>query len=266
LQSSIIEKSIAVLDVLGDAGRPMTFTDVVKASAFNKSTVHRLLSILTNEGLAQYDEGTRTYLLGSKLLQLARKARRGFEIQSVAFDEMQRLFALVQENVTIGVLQKHEVAYLRVIEAEYDWGLIQPPGMREPVHSTATGKALVAFLSPPLLSAWLDCHDFTRFTERTITSRAEFEVELDTVRAKGFAASDRENVDYVNGISAPIFNYLGEPIGALNIWAPTFRHVLSDLLKWSDELMAAAQRISEQIGGALDQDAKPRLAQGGGHV
>ena len=72
--SSIITKSITLLDMLGSSGRPLTFTDIVKQSEFNKSTVHRLLAILSNEGLVNYNDTNRTYMLGHKLLQLARKA------------------------------------------------------------------------------------------------------------------------------------------------------------------------------------------------
>lgn len=246
LQSSIIEKSIAVLEVIGDANRPQTFTEIVKASAFNKSTVHRLLSILTTEGLVQHDEGTKTYLLGPKLLQLAKKAWRGFDIQAIALDDMVRLHEVARENVSVGVLQGGEVVHLRMIESQFHWGI--SPVMREPAHSTATGKAIVAFLPPEILSAWLDRHDLVRSTRRTITFRKAFERELARVRENGVATSDREEMDYVVGIAAPIFNFLEEPVAALNIWAPTNRCSLPDLLAWSDDLKSAADHVSKLIG------------------
>jgi DNA-binding IclR family transcriptional regulator len=254
LQSSIIQKSVAILEVLSNANRPQTFTDIQKSSTFNKSTVHRLLSILTTEGLVQFDPPSRTYLLGGKLLQLARNADHGFELHSIAFDEMLHLNVLTQENVTIGVLRGHEIVYLRVIDADYDWGMVQRPGRKEPVHSTATGKSIVAFLPPQVLNQWLDQHEFTAFTDRTITSRTAFEVELEEVRNQGFSTSHRETDEYVNGISAPIFNYVGEPVASLNIWAPNFRHSYSDLLDWVSELKAAANRVTERIGGVPGQE------------
>ena len=252
MQSSIIEKSIAILDVLGNSNRPLTFTEVVKASAFNKSTVHRLLSILTGEGLVQYDTSAKTYMLGHKLLQLARKAWRGFDVQVVALNDMLKLHEIVRENVSIGILQGSEVVHLRMIESEFHWGIIHPPVFREPAHTTATGKAIVAFLPPEIRSAWLDRQDFRPSTKRSITSRAAFEKELQKVRDNGFARTDREEMDYVVGIAAPVFNFLDEPIAALNIWAPTNRCALSDLLVWSDALKAAAGRVTKLIGGGND--------------
>ncbi len=248
--SSIIDKSVALMEVLGDASRPLGFTALVNASGLNKSSVHRLLTILIGHRLVQYDKRSKTYLLGPKLLQLAKKARSGYDLQSVAFDEMQDLYQKFQENVTLGILKGSFVAYIRTIEAYHDWSVMQAPDLREPFHSTATGKVLVAFLSAKARTVLLDDYSFTRFTERTIVTREAFEEELAGIRYRGFATSDRENVAYVNGIAAPIFNYIGEPIAALNVWAPAFRHDLTVLLGWVDALKSAANRISETIGSS----------------
>ncbi len=248
MSSSIIDKAVLLLEVLGDANRPQSFTEIVTASGLNKSSVHRLLTLLTEHRFVQYEERKRAYALGPKLLELARKARSGYDLQSVAFDEMQELYRSYQENVTLGILKSGTVAYVRTIEAYHDWSIVQAPGMREPFHSTATGKALVAFLPDKARSSLLKDYEFSRFTERTITNRDDFEAELERIRRRGYAISDRENVDYVNGIATPIFNYVGEPIAALNIWAPAFRHQLDQLLEWVDDLQAACRRISETIG------------------
>ena len=247
-QSSIITKSIEILDLLGDVSRPQTFTEIVRRSEFNKSTVHRLLSILISEQLVAYNEPTKTYMLGNKLLRLARKAWRGFDIQTIALDEMLELNKLCAENVSIGLLLGNEVLHLRMIESELHWGIVHPPVFSEPAHTTATGKAIAAYLPAPTLEAWLNQYTFTRSTKRSITDRDKFEKELKTVRKKGYATTDREEMDYVVGIAAPIFNFLNEPIAALNIWAPTNRCRIDDLLKWSDDMVSSANRVSKLIG------------------
>ena len=247
-QSSIIEKSIAVLEVLAEGSRPLTFTEIVRSSDFNKSTVHRLLAILTNQGLINYNETSKTYMLGYRLLHLARKAWRGFDLQAIALDEMLRLNSLSGENISVGILTGNEVMHLRMIESQHQWGIVHPPVFNEPVHTTATGKAIMAFLPPKILANWLDQCDFKPHTRRSITKRELFVKELKKIRKKGYASADRENMDYVVGIAAPIFNFLNEPIAALNIWAPTNRCSVKDLLNWSDQLVTSAEQISKLIG------------------
>lgn len=246
--SSIISKSIQLLDLLGNVSRPQTFTEIVRRSEFNKSTVHRLLGILINEELIIYNQANKTYMLGNKLLRLARKAWRGFDIQAIALDEMLKLNQLCRENVSIGLLLGNEVLHLRMIESELHWGIVHPPVFNEPAHTTATGKAIAAFLPPPILDAWLSQYEFKRSTKRSISNREKFEKELRTVRKNGYATTDREEMDYVVGIAAPVFNFLDEPVAALNIWAPTNRCKLSDLKQWSEPLISSADHISGLIG------------------
>ncbi len=247
-QSSIIEKSIVLLDVLGDVSRPLTFTEIVKASDFNKSTVHRLLSILTRQGLINYNEAAKTYMLGHKLLQFARKAWRGFDLQTLALDEMLQLNALSGENVSIGMLTGNEVMHLRMIESQHAWGIVHPPVFNEPAYTTATGKAILAFLSTKIFDNWLDQCEFKRRTKWSIIERELFLKEMKRIRKRGYATCDREDMDYIVGIAAPVFNFLNEPIAAINIWAPTNRCSVKNLTRWSDEIVAAAARISKLIG------------------
>ena len=258
-QSSIITKSIELLDLLGDVSRPQTFTEIVRRSEFNKSTVHRLLSILISEQLVTYNESNKTYMLGNKLLRLARKAWRGFDIQTIALDEMLRLNQLCSENVSIGLLLGNEVLHLRMIESELHWGIVHPPVFNEPAHTTATGKAIAAYFPPPTLDAWLSQYPFTRSTRRSITDRAKFEKELKAVRKNGYAITDREEMDYVVGIAAPIFNFLDEPIAALNIWAPTNRCAINDLLKWSDAIVSSSKQVSKLIGCDFDNEKQEKV-------
>ena len=248
-QSSIIEKSIALLDVLGEVTRPLTFTEIVKTSDFNKSTVHRLLAILTRQGLINYNETNKTYMLGHKLLQLARKAWRGFDLQTWASDEMVRLNTISGENVSIGILSGNEVVHLHMIESQHHWGIVHPPVFDEPAHTTATGKAIVAFLPTTIFDNWLNQCSFQCRTKRSITDKNVFLKEMKRIRKRGYATCDREDLDYIVGIASPVFNFLNEPIASINIWAPTNRSSIKDLINWSDELVASAQRISKLIGG-----------------
>jgi DNA-binding IclR family transcriptional regulator len=72
--------------------------------------------------------------------------------------------------------------------------LASAPGVALPANCTATGKAMLASLSPEDLDARLAAAGtLTRLTPRSITSTRALKVELDTVRHKGFA-TDREEV------------------------------------------------------------------------
>jgi DNA-binding IclR family transcriptional regulator len=249
MQSSIVAKILALVTLVSETRTPLTFSELVAKSGFNKSTLHRLLAICTEEKLVQFDKGRKVYLMGSKVFDLVRNTYNNYDIQAVALGEMIQLHENFDGNVTIGVPNGMEVVYLRILEAKQSPGHIQRPGMREPVHCSASGKALLAFLPDAVIHSKLSGYDFTPFTERTITDRDRFVAALNDVRSMGFAYNDREEYDHFHGISAPIFDYLGEPIAVLNIWTTYSQHPKSELMQWSSDLIKAAARVTALIGG-----------------
>ncbi|UWR23018.1 IclR family transcriptional regulator [Sulfitobacter sp. S190] len=249
MQSSIVHKLLALLSAVSAAQRPMTFTEIVDKTGMNKSTIHRLLSIGVDEQMLRFDEQRKVYLLGPRVFDLVRNAYNGYDIQAIALDEMVRLFDMFDVNVTIGVPSGNEVVYLRVLEAAQSMGGVQRPGMREPIHCSASGKALMAYYPEDVLRSNLKDYVFERFTERTVPDVETFRKELEFVRAQGFGRNDREEYDHFIGISSPIFNYMAEPIAVLNIWAVYPRHTIETLVGWSDELITSADRVTALIGG-----------------
>lgn len=253
MQSSIVQKLLTLLSAISEAQKPLTFSEIVDKTGLNKSTIHRLLAISVEERMVRFDSHRKVYFLGSRVFDLVRSAYNGYDIQAIALDEMVRLYEMYNVNVTIGIPSGHEVIYLRILESPQSLGGVQRPGMRDPVHCSASGKALLAFYPEQMLESLLKDYDFKRHTERTITSAVDFQAELEFVRKNGFGKNDREEFDHFLGISAPIFNYVSEPIAVLNIWSAYPRHSMQDLLSWSDELMASAAHVTDLIGGVAPQ-------------
>ncbi|WP_299153604.1 helix-turn-helix domain-containing protein [uncultured Tateyamaria sp.] len=148
MKSFIVQKLLSLVTVISEARTPLTFSELVAQTGLNKSTLHRLLSIAADEQLVQHVKESKVYLLGPKVFDLVRNAYAGYDIQAVALDEMMRLHGLFEGNLTLGVQNGTDVVYLRLIEAKGSLGGIQRPGMLEPVHCSASGKALMAYLPP----------------------------------------------------------------------------------------------------------------------
>lgn len=249
MKSSIVEKLLHILTLVSESKKPRTFSELVTDSGLHKSTLHRMLALGLQYEVLQYDEKNKAYLLGPKLFDLVKSAYQGYDIQIMALDEMMRLHKLVRQNVTIGVPVGSDTVYLRVLEAQQSLGPIPQPGMREPFHCSASGKALMAFRPDSAIKSKLDEYQFVKYTPKTITSARKFLNVLKEVRQLGYAANDREQYDHFVGISAPIFNYLSEPIAVLNIWSLHQQCPIGELEKWSEELMTSTARVTSLIGG-----------------
>ena len=79
-------------------------------------------------------------------------------------------------------------------------------GHRGELHSSASGKAFLAFLPRPAQDLLLSATTLTKFTHNTITTLAALKVELARVRRRGFSVNDEEVELGVRCIGAPIFD------------------------------------------------------------
>lgn len=249
----MISKAIKLLSIIGKTKYPMTFSDLVKESELNKSTVHRILNNLIEEQMVQFHQPMKVYLLGPKAFEMMKQAYGGYDLQALAIDGMMELQKITGRNVSISVLEGEYAVVLRAFDNSHSFAGRSRPGIREPLHVCAVGKVLVAFMPEPLFEAKFENYDFFSRSEYTISSLADFRKNLEKVRALGYATSDKEEYDYICGIAAPIFNYAGEVIAAINLWGTTEETSLSALEKHAELLTNTTQQISKLIGGATEQ-------------
>jgi DNA-binding IclR family transcriptional regulator len=86
---------------------------------------------------------------------------------------------------------------------------------------TAAGKAILAHLPTPRRNEILRQTEFERRTEHTITDSRQMREHLESVRERGYACSDEEEIKGIRAVGAPIFDYTGECLGSVSVSAPT---------------------------------------------
>jgi len=127
------------------------------------------------------------------------------------------------ETVHLGVLEEGEVLYIAKEESSQTIRMISYVGRRAPLHCTALGKVLLAYLAEEKRKKILGQKELLRFTKKTITDRKELEKELNKVKKQGFALDREENEKDVRCIAAPIKSYQGGVIAAISISGPVYR-------------------------------------------
>jgi DNA-binding IclR family transcriptional regulator len=117
-----------------------------------------------------------------------------------------------------------------------------------PLHATALGKAVLAYLADDVC-ADLISDGLPRLTGHTLSTAAKLKRELDTVRARGYAVEREEAVLGEAGVAAPIFDRSAAPVGAVGVAGPRER-----LLRRGSEpavaasVLEAARGISRDLG------------------
>jgi DNA-binding IclR family transcriptional regulator len=128
-------------------------------------------------------------------------------------------------------------------------------GTRNPLHSTAIGKAILAFLPLEERTTLLDRMILTRRTSNTITDKAVLVEHLDSVHAQGFAIDDIEEEEGLRCVGAPIFNHSRRAIAAVSISGPAYRLSIARLEELSKLVRKTAEVISIKLGHIPGQDS-----------
>jgi len=118
-------------------------------------------------------------------------------------------------------------------------------GTRAPVHSTAVGKALLAFQPDEVVDGVL-ARGLPASTPNTLTDARALRRELAAVRSRGYAIDDEESEVGLRSIAAPIRNDAGQVVASISIAGPAHRITKKALLRWARE---RSGRSAERLAG-----------------
>lgn len=221
-----------------------------------KSQVSRALKALAEEGVVERDPDTLEYRLGWRLFSLVARAVES-RLGRAAEPVMRALAAELEETCHLCVLRDGEVLTLLSVSGHsfrvHGW-----EGRGVPAACTSAGRVLLMDASPDELYVRFGAvgdlaPDFPRSVAHTLP---ELWIQIQRSRADGFARVYEEFEDGLSGVSAPVRDFRGRVVAALNISAPTER--IGDRLAAAGRITArAAQRVSAQLGWEGDLPELP---------
>jgi IclR family acetate operon transcriptional repressor len=245
-----VVKALRVLEFVAEHGHDVSLTTVCKRTGIPKTTAFRYLQTLTSTGFLEHDALRDRYGIGPRFRTIARADNSLNRLRELARPQMQALVAEFSETVNLAIETENQVVYVEVQEADRPLRIQARIGTRHPMHSTALGKAILAFLPLPEQQAYFD-HPLTEMTGRTVVEKQAIERQLRKAEKLGYATESGENEDGAMCIGAPIFNTDHYPIAALSLSAPLQR-VQPDLVaRAGQKLMEAARMISTRLGADL---------------
>lgn len=211
-----------------------------------KSTVHRLLQVLEEEGFVCQDLKTSKYRLSVRLFHLGAVARSTMNLERVAQLEMEKLRDACGETVNLYVLDGIERVCIQKVEAPHLVRQVVHLGQKIPAYCGAAGKALLAWQEPPFVEKVINATKLKPLTANTISDPDAFRAELAKIRELGYAVSRGERDAEVMAIAAPIFNQEGKVIASLGLSGPASRFsVTAEAIR---QVVKASSEISYHLG------------------
>jgi DNA-binding IclR family transcriptional regulator len=154
------------------------------------------------------------------------------------------------ETVYLGVLDSKEVVIVDRIDSTEPLRLSHNLGFREPVHSTALGKALLSAFTEEQLDSLFREGNLAAFTPKTTTSLESLKSELKRVRLSGFAIDDEETLPGVRCVGAVVRDASGGAVCAVSVSGPSVRIPSERIASLAQEIRITAEAISGELGFA----------------
>ena len=234
--------------------------ELARTCGLIKTTAFTLVDSLVCVGLVDRAE-FGGYRLGLRNLAYGRAVERHLNIASIAGPGLLKLCALTRETVNLAVPRPLEAFIVESFEGSQNLRVTSYAGTSAPYHSTACGRALLAFQPRALVQSLYRMGRFVRFTEHTLVTPAAIEAALAKCRRVRWTVEREENEIGASCVAAPIFAG-GVVQAAISIAGPAARLDEASTKKFARVLLQETAAIGQAIEDcrAAPAGKTPRVA------
>jgi IclR family transcriptional regulator, KDG regulon repressor len=239
--------ALEILEYLVQCQTSVGVTELARAFGTTKSRIHRHLQTLVAAGYLIRNDESERYSISARLMALGQAVSESFELASAARQTARELRDALGHAVAISQPEKDGNRILLIMPSRSNIDISVKPGSILNFPSSAQGKVTLAFGDPMLLPQTIAC-GIERLTPYTITDPDKLRSEIDAVRCRGWSVAPNEAMVGLNALAAPIFDALGNYVGAIAMTdsiqfigeMPTTKQIRS--------ILDAADSISQILG------------------
>ena len=243
-----LDRALDILESLAGAGRGIGIVDLSARVGLHASTVHRLLATLVARGYARQSPRSQRYSLGTRVLQLGRSFHDRSDLRQEAHRYLQQLTEKSGETANLVMRDDDEVVYIDQVQSPHLVRMFAEIGRRVPLHSTAGGKAILAYWDPAEVHRLVTEKGMPGKTSHTITSQEDLELALAEVRRCGFAIDDQEQEEGVRCVAGPVRDQTGDVVAALSLSGPITRMTRSRISELGPIVVTVCCDLSAALG------------------
>ena len=265
-----LRRGLEVLQVLGSdvalSEGGLGVNRIASLTGHEKSLISRALQALMDYGLVEHAPGNRAYRLGWGCFALAGRAGEPRLIEE-SRTTLARLVDQVGESAYLSALRGTEVLTLLTRPSPHAVAARGWIGRTVPVHCTSSGRVLVLDHDRSALIELLGPGPLPPAGPNAPADVRELERRIRRARQVGYAVADEESEPGLVAVAAPIRDFTGRVVAAVNISAPKFR--LGTRLHATGECVrATAEQLSDALGapagaGALRLGVSAETSLGG---
>lgn len=224
-----LEKGLQVIEAFDQERSRLTIAEVAAFTGLTRAAARRYLLTLTHLGYMRHEN--KLFSLTPAILRLGQSYLHSARLPRLVQPLLYRLAYSVGEAASAGVLDHDQLVCVAAVTAGQLVSSTLQPGTRVPAWCTANGRMLLASLAPDRLDDYLARLQTEPITEYTIVDKAQLALEIDRIRAQGYALVDQELELGLRTMAVPLKNFRGEVVAAMNISVHAARMSLEQMVE-----------------------------------
>lgn len=221
----------------------LSITKLSELTGYSKSTTQRIVNTLKHLKYIYQDVDTNEYFATIKLYELGSNVINNIAIRNVAKPHILKLHNELNETVNLAVLDENNVVYLDKLVSKSPLRAELEIGIKVPIYCSALGKAIAAFNNKKV--SFQD--SYIKYTENTISSDKDLDMDLQKVKEQGYAIDNEEYVKGLICISVPILNPNNMSIASISISIPSTRFEKNSVKYYTSTLKNYATKIQNDM-------------------
>ena len=242
-----VQRAVAILRSFTESEPELGVSELSRRLGLHKSTVSRMIATLQAEGLIAQNQGNGKYCLGVGLVSLAGVALGRLNARAAAQPHLAALANLTQETVNVTVLDGQECVNVDRAASPQPIQYIGWIGRRSPLHCTASGKLILAHMTPEERTAVLPS-PLKKYTPNTVADSYQLTRQLTQICQQKYAIVHEEYETGFSSVAGPLYNHLGNLLATISISGPAYRLSAATFQTFLPTLLETCQTISAALG------------------
>jgi IclR family KDG regulon transcriptional repressor len=226
----------------------LSVVEISRILSMTPSKASRMLATSEREGLIERNAETGKYHLGVFFFELGLVSAYHFPLRKIVRPHLEQMAVETNMTASCAILKSNRVIVIDRVQAFKAELLTHRIGVNLPIHSTATGKILLAYCSEKEQEELLNKTDLARFTDATVVNLELIKEGLKLCRQNGYSTDRGETHQDFYCIAAPIRSSSGKVAAAINLMGERRRTSFEDLLEYVGYIKEKALFISRQLG------------------
>ena len=247
-----VARVVSLMRALAEAGREVGVSELARGLQLPVSTVHRLLKLLIDEGMAEKAHDRRRYRAGLELFRVGALVGDQRFQSGVVEPFLKRISDQSGEAAFCCLYLPAQRRVMAVSKVDAHRPLGYPVSMFQPMSMLwgAAGRVVLAFLPDADLSDLISAGETSPATGAPLPSASKLRAELALIRDRGYAITQGQRINEAVGIAAPVFADGRTPVGSLWVTVPKMRFQPKMEPKMASILVREAGMLSKTFGGA----------------